>query len=77
VLFKITNSARDYAWGSSTLIPDYFGLKSTGRPMAEIWFGTHEGSPARLVEDNRTLSAALDGAQRLTETTRMTATSRR
>jgi mannose-6-phosphate isomerase len=62
VLFKITNSARDYAWGSSTLIPDYFGVAASGRPMAEIWYGTHEGSPARLVEDNRTLSAAIDGS---------------
>ena len=63
MLFKITNSARDYAWGSSTLIPDYFGIHATGRPMAEIWFGTHEGSPARLVDENRTLAAALDGKQ--------------
>jgi mannose-6-phosphate isomerase len=63
VLFKITNSARDYAWGSSSLIPDYFGIAATGRPMAEIWFGTHEGSPARLADDNRTLSSAIDGAQ--------------
>ena len=63
MLFKITNSARDYAWGSSTLIPDYFGIQATGRPMAEIWFGTHEGSPARLVDENRTLAAALEGKQ--------------
>jgi mannose-6-phosphate isomerase len=61
VLFKITNSARDYAWGSTTLIPDYFGVTATGRPMAEIWFGTHEGSPSRLVDTNQNLAAALDG----------------
>lgn len=41
---KISNVARDYAWGSTTLISDYFGLPSTGKPMAEIWFGTHPGS---------------------------------
>jgi mannose-6-phosphate isomerase len=63
VLFKITNSARDYAWGSSTLIPDYFGLPATGRPMAEIWFGTHEGSPAKLVEGGQSLAEALGGKQ--------------
>ena len=63
MLFKITNSARDYAWGSTTLIPDYFGVPATGRPMAEIWFGTHEGSPARLVDGNGTLEAALGGIQ--------------
>lgn len=63
MLFKITNSARDYAWGSANLIPDYFGIAATGRPMAEIWFGTHEGSPARLVDGNQSLTAALGGKQ--------------
>lgn len=48
MLFKISNSARDYAWGSRTLIPDYFGLPATGTPMAEIWFGTHSGSPTMV-----------------------------
>ena len=63
MLFKITNSARDYAWGSTSLIPDYFGIAATGRPMAEIWFGTHEGSPARLVDGNQSLTSALGGQQ--------------
>lgn len=63
MLFKITNRARDYAWGSTTLIPDYFGIAATRRPMAEIWFGTHEGSPARLVDDNQSLTEALGGKQ--------------
>lgn len=47
LLLKITNVARDYAWGSKTLIPEYFGIQASGRPMAEIWFGTHPGSPTR------------------------------
>ena len=63
MLFKITNTARDYAWGSTSLIPDYFGIQASGRPMAEIWFGTHEGSPARIVETGETLSASLAGRQ--------------
>ena len=46
---KISNSARDYAWGSDNLIPDYFGTEATGKPMAEIWFGTHEGSPTTVL----------------------------
>ncbi|MEY3889669.1 MAG: hypothetical protein RI931_791 [Actinomycetota bacterium] len=50
MLLKITNQARDYAWGSKTLISDYFGIPATGRPMAEIWFGTHDASPAQLPE---------------------------
>jgi len=45
---KISNTARDYAWGSPTLISDYFAIEPTGGPMAEIWFGTHLGSPAKV-----------------------------
>lgn len=63
MLLKITNSARDYAWGSTTLIPDYFGVPATGRPMAEIWFGTHDGSPARVAETNEPLLVANGGKQ--------------
>jgi mannose-6-phosphate isomerase len=63
VLVKITNTARDYAWGSKTLIPDYFGTPASGREMAEIWYGTHDGSPARLAETSETLISALGGHQ--------------
>ncbi len=64
MLLKITNQARDYAWGSHTLISDYFGIPATGKPMAEIWFGTHPGSPA-VLDDNPalTLSEQLQGHQ--------------
>ncbi len=44
---KIENQARDYAWGSTTLMTEVLGLESTGRPMAEVWFGNHAGSPAK------------------------------
>lgn len=46
---EITNEPRDYAWGSTTLIPELLGVAPTGRPQAELWLGTHPGSPARLV----------------------------
>ena len=55
MIAKLQNQARDYAWGSKTLIADYFGIPATGYPMAEIWFGTHEGSPTKLA-DNHTVS---------------------
>jgi mannose-6-phosphate isomerase len=45
----------DYAWGSRTLISDYFGIPATGEPMAEIWFGTHDGSPTQVQEVDVTL----------------------
>jgi len=46
---KLTNQPLDYAWGSTTLISDYFGVALTGEPMAEIWFGTHDGSPTEVL----------------------------
>ena len=46
---EITNEPRDYAWGSTTLIPELLGIAPTGRPQAELWLGTHSGSPSRLV----------------------------
>ena len=49
MLVKISNQALDYAWGSKNLISDYFDVEPTGRPMAEVWFGTHDGSPTRVV----------------------------
>ena len=64
MLIKITNQARNYAWGSRTLISDYFGIPATSEPMAEIWFGTHPGSPAVLADQpTETLAQKLDGHQ--------------
>lgn len=64
MLVKIQNQARDYAWGSQTLISDYFGFPETGKPMAEIWFGTHPGSLSVLSEvGDETLLHYLGGHQ--------------
>ena len=60
---KIVNQARAYAWGSTTLIPDYFNLPATGAPMAEIWFGTHAGSLPRVAGTEQDLLAFRDGKQ--------------
>jgi mannose-6-phosphate isomerase len=58
VLVKIANQPRNYAWGSRTLIADYFGpdlvAAAPDQPAAEIWFGTHPGSPAVLAETKAT-----------------------
>ena len=51
MIVKLQNEARDYAWGSKTLISDYLGVPATGHPMAEIWYGTHAGSPTRLADN--------------------------
>jgi mannose-6-phosphate isomerase len=59
MLVKLMNQPMDYAWGSIELISDYFGIPATGKPMAEIWFGTHDGSPTEVVGQNKSLHALL------------------
>jgi mannose-6-phosphate isomerase len=54
MLVRITNTPRNYDWGSTTLLADLQGRAATGEPEAEIWFGDHPGSPA-LVDDGRPL----------------------
>jgi mannose-6-phosphate isomerase len=58
LILKITNDAKAYDWGSRDLIPDVLGFAATGLPMAEVWFGTHPLSPAK-VADAGTLSEAI------------------
>ena len=59
----IHNVARNYAWGSRTMF-ESLGIAPTGEPMAEIWFGTHHGSPSFVNDDRaQTLQSFLDGRQ--------------
>lgn len=44
---------RDYAWGSTSLIPRFLGTPANGRPQAELWVGAHPGNPARLPDGTR------------------------
>ncbi|KQW48554.1 hypothetical protein ASC77_07335 [Nocardioides sp. Root1257] len=48
----LTCVTRDYAWGSTSLIPRFLGTPADGRPQAEMWVGAHPGDPAVL--DNGT-----------------------
>ncbi|MGN6326469.1 mannose-6-phosphate isomerase, class I [Pseudolysinimonas sp.] len=52
---EITNTPRDYAWGSPSAIPELLGREPSGGPEAELWLGAHPGSPARLVGRDETL----------------------
>ncbi len=60
----LTNTPRDYAWGSTTAIADLLGRPRSGNPEAEYWLGTHPGSPSRLRD-----TAAHDGANLLSQLT--------
>lgn len=57
----ITNTPRDYAWGSTTAIPSLLGVAPTGAPQAELWLGAHPGSPSRLVGREGTLADLVPG----------------
>jgi len=46
----ITNTPRDYAWGSVNAIADLLGRPASGRPEAELWLGAHAGSPS-IIDD--------------------------
>ncbi|WP_382307415.1 mannose-6-phosphate isomerase, class I [Herbiconiux sp. UC225_62] len=47
---SIVNTPRDYAWGSTTAIPELLGTPETDEPQAELWLGAHPGSPSRVVD---------------------------
>ncbi len=53
-IYRLTCTTRDYAWGSTTLIPRFLGRPADGRPQAELWVGAHPGAPSRL-PDGRAL----------------------
>jgi mannose-6-phosphate isomerase len=57
----ITNTPRDYAWGSTTAIADLLGTAPSGGPEAELWLGAHPGSPSRTVEGAGTLADRVEG----------------
>ncbi len=60
----ITNTPRDYAWGSDGAISALLGTTPTGKPEAELWLGAHPGSPAVVVggdDGSQTLLDVVDG----------------
>ncbi|PQZ91048.1 mannose-6-phosphate isomerase, class I [Arthrobacter sp. MYb227] len=45
-MYRLTNTIRDYAWGSSGAISNLLGSTPSGKPEAEMWLGAHPGSPS-------------------------------
>lgn len=63
MLIPISNTPRDYSWGSTDLIARLQGRTPTGRPEAEIWYGDHPGSPSQVLgAGGGTLDTALADA---------------
>ena len=48
MLTTVTNTPRDYDWGSTVLLADLEGRPATGAHEAEIWFGDHPGCPSAV-----------------------------
>ncbi|GAA3874089.1 mannose-6-phosphate isomerase, class I [Leifsonia kafniensis] len=49
----ITNTPRDYAWGSAGAISELLGRSSSGRAEAELWLGAHAGSPSVIADPSQ------------------------
>ena len=54
----ISNTPRDYAWGSPTAIASLLGRPASGGPEAELWLGAHPGSPSVIADPELTGGAA-------------------
>jgi mannose-6-phosphate isomerase len=57
-MIRVDNTPRDYDWGSLTDIAELRGQTPTGKPQAELWLGTHPGSPAQIVDPAEAAGAA-------------------
>lgn len=51
VFVEISNTPRDYEWGSAGRISELLGDEPTGLPEAELWLGAHAGSPSVIESD--------------------------
>ena len=48
-MIRVENVPRDYAWGSVGDIAALRGVAPSGKPEAELWLGTHPGSPTAIL----------------------------
>ena len=44
----ITGSVQNYAWGSTTALPQFLDRTPDGRPQAELWLGAHPVAPSSV-----------------------------
>ncbi|HEU5222303.1 MAG TPA: mannose-6-phosphate isomerase, class I [Candidatus Lumbricidophila sp.] len=50
MLVRIDNQPRDYVWGATEAIASFRGQTASGGPEAELWLGSHPGSPSQLLD---------------------------
>jgi mannose-6-phosphate isomerase len=56
LLVRVSGEVKNYTWGSVGLIQDHFSIGTQGVPVAEVWFGTHEAGPSKILDSNQLLS---------------------
>ncbi|MGD7788585.1 mannose-6-phosphate isomerase, class I [Propionibacteriaceae bacterium Y1700] len=44
----LTGAIQNYAWGSTTAIPQILGVEPDGQPQAELWLGAHPAAPSQV-----------------------------
>jgi len=49
--YKLKNKVKHYDWGSPVDIPRLMGIAPSGEPWAELWIGSHPGSPSMALTD--------------------------
>lgn len=49
-MLELACPTQDYDWGSSDAIPGFQRRSAEGRPVAEVWMGTHPLGPAQVVD---------------------------
>ena len=54
-MFAISNTPRNYPWGSTSEIARVRGTDPSGLPEAELWLGDHPGNPARVESTGESL----------------------
>lgn len=64
----LSNTIRDYPWGSSSGIPEILGREPDGTPAAELWIGAHHGAPSRTPDGSLDDWIAAAPSARLGET---------
>jgi mannose-6-phosphate isomerase len=56
---RLINHVQEYAWGSTTAIPELLGeAVPASRPQAELWMGAHPRGPSQVKIGGRRLSLA-------------------
>ena len=59
MLVRISGEIKNYPWGSKNLIQNHFGIGSDVEPLAEVWFGTHDGGQSKLLTSGQSLADAI------------------